>query len=39
MVTQVGGQILATKFGFVPDCWTVPILDYVFVEWAYDVLW
>ena len=21
MVTKVGGQILATKFGFVPDCW------------------
>ena len=21
MLTEVGGQILATKFGFVPDCW------------------
>ena len=21
MVTKFGGQILATKFGFVPDCW------------------
>ena len=25
MVTKIGGQILATKFGFVPECWALSV--------------
>ena len=28
MVTKFGGQILATKFGFVPECWeSIEVLE------------
>ena len=34
MVTKFGGQILATKFGFVPDCYR-DITVYLEIAWEF----